>query len=172
MTRLLAQELRSLQRDWEAASHEHRKHLERPNGSELCTLGHAEDPPDVLITNFTMLSIMLVREYEQEIFSKTREWLNESPDNIFYLVLDELHSYRGTGTEISYTVRQLLEALGLHAEHPQLRIIATSASIEDTQAEVMIPSTWLTFSIPNRKRIFSRSSKARLFRLRVQRRRP
>lgn len=133
-TELLAQELRSLQRDWEAASKEHRKHLERPNGSELLLRWDMQKtPPDILITNFTMLSIMLVREYEQEIFSKTREWLNESPDNIFYLVLDELHSYRGTaGTEISYTVRQLLEALGLHAEHPQLRIIATSASIEDT----------------------------------------
>src|SRR5439155_6587201 len=48
-------------------------------------------------------------------------------------VVDELHTYRGTpGTEVGYLLRALLHRLGLSPDSPQLRIIATSASIEDT----------------------------------------
>ncbi len=95
------------------------------------------NPPDILITNFTMLTIMLIRDRENSIFQSTKDWLAESDENIFYLVLDELHSYRGTaGTEISYIVRQYLERIGLYPGHPKLRIICTSASLEDSSAEV------------------------------------
>lgn len=127
-----SQEFQRLSADWNSADEANRRYLERPDGSELLLRWDMQEtPPDVLITNFTMLSIMLVRQHEQKIFQQTREWLQD-PNNVFYLVLDELHSYRGTaGTEISYTIRQLLEVLGLHAKHPQLRIIATSASLED-----------------------------------------
>lgn len=132
-----ASELLELENDYRSVSNENRKYLENPAGSEMLLRWDMQDsPPDILITNFTMLSIMLVRQREKRIFDSTREWLEEDPNNIFYLVLDELHSYRGTaGTEISYTIRQVLETLGLDVMHPQLRIIATSASLDSTEVE-------------------------------------
>ena len=35
-------------------------------------------PPDILITNVSMLSAMLVREVDAPIFDKTRKWLMEN----------------------------------------------------------------------------------------------
>ena len=87
-------------------------------------------PPDILITNYAMLNIMLIRNLEESIFEKTRKWL-EKDDNVFYLVVDELHSYRGTsGTEVAYLLRTLFSRLGLEPDSPKLRIIASSASLE------------------------------------------
>jgi DEAD/DEAH box helicase domain-containing protein len=89
-------------------------------------------PPDILITNYSMLNIMLMRQVEGPIFSETKNWLAASKDNIFTLVVDELHLYRGTpGSEVAMVVRNLLSRLGLEADSPQLRIIATSASMGD-----------------------------------------
>src|SRR5262249_6536815 len=49
----------------------------------------------------------------------------------FTLVIDELHSYRGTqGSETALVVRNLLNRLGIEADSDQLRCIATSASLE------------------------------------------
>jgi DEAD/DEAH box helicase domain-containing protein len=91
-----------------------------------------EAPPDILITNYSMLNIMLMRDVEASIFDMTKAWLDESDSHIFHLVVDELHTYRGTpGTEVGYILRVLYERLGLHPDHPQLRIIASSASLGD-----------------------------------------
>ncbi len=49
-------------------------------------------PPDILITNVSMLNVMLMRNVEDPIFAKTRAWLAESVDNCFSLIVDELHS--------------------------------------------------------------------------------
>src|SRR4029077_17406004 len=66
-----------------------------------------EHPPDILITNVSMLSAMLAREVDAPIFDKTREWLKRD-DAYFYLVLDELHLQRGSaGTEVAYLLRLL-----------------------------------------------------------------
>ena len=87
-------------------------------------------PPDILITNFSMLNIMLVRAHEEMIFAQTKAWLYDDDRNIFHLVVDELHSYRGTaGSEVAYTIRLLLDRLGLHPTHPQVRFLASSASM-------------------------------------------
>lgn len=89
-------------------------------------------PPDILITNYSMLNIMLMRQVEGPIFSDTKNWLAASEKNVFTLVVDELHLYRGTpGSEVAMVVRNLLSRLGLEADSPQLRIIATSASMGD-----------------------------------------
>lgn len=86
--------------------------------------------PDILITNTVMLNVMMMRERENEIFESTRDWLAESEDNVFTLVVDELHMYRGTpGSEVALVIRNLLQRLGLTGESPKLRIIATSASL-------------------------------------------
>src|SRR5262249_30851426 len=50
-----------------------------------------EHPPDVLITNISMLSAMLSREVDSPLFEKTRAWLNSDPNAYFFLVFDELH---------------------------------------------------------------------------------
>jgi hypothetical protein len=92
-----------------------------------------ETPPDLFITNYHMLNIMLMRQVEAGIFEKTRNWLSSDPNNRFFLVVDELHSYRGTpGTEVGYILRLLLDRLGLSVTSKQLVILATSASVEDT----------------------------------------
>ena len=94
-----------------------------------------ETPPDILITNYSMLNIMLMREVEAPIFDATRSWLQLDSRNVFHLVVDELHTYRGTpGTEVAYLLRVLLDRLGLHPDHDQLRIIASSASLQDDAA--------------------------------------
>lgn len=122
--------------------------LERGESSEVIAevLGQVQDPrcgelltrwdmiwglPDILITNTSMLNVMLMRREEENLFAKTREWLNDDPDAVFSLVVDELHSYRGTqGTEVALVVRNLLDRLGLEPDSPKLRCIATSASLD------------------------------------------
>ncbi len=87
-------------------------------------------PPDILITNYSMLSIMLMRDADSDIFEKTKTWL-ERDGSVFHLIVDELHLYRGTaGTEVAYLLRLLLRRLGLSPDSPKLRILASSASLE------------------------------------------
>ena len=89
-----------------------------------------DDPPDILITNYVMLNIMLMRAVENDIFDQTRAWLEGDPQRVFHLVVDELHAYRGTaGSEVGYLLRVLLDRLGLLAHPDQLRIIGSSASL-------------------------------------------
>ncbi len=91
-------------------------------------------PPDILITNYSMLNIMLMRKHEYNIFEKTREWLESNPKNIFHLVIDELHSYKGTsGTEVAYLIRLLLMRLGLTPDSPQVQFLCSSASMKETE---------------------------------------
>lgn len=88
-------------------------------------------PPDIMITNFSMLNVMLMRDHEAPIFEATKRWLKSSSDNRFSLVVDELHSYRGTaGTEVSLVIRNLLLRLGIKPDSPQLRCLGTSASLD------------------------------------------
>ena len=107
----------------------------RLDGGEMWSRWDMQDaPPDILITNYSMLNIMLMRDVEAPIFDLTRQWLEVDEAHVFHLVVDELHSYRGTpGTEVGYILRVLYERLGLHPDHPQLRILASSASIGDDE---------------------------------------
>ena len=107
-------------------------HFPSLGGGEMWSRWDAQDaPPDLLITNYSMLNIMLMRAIEQGMFEQTRQWLASDSNHVFHLVVDELHAYRGTpGTEVSYILRLLFERLGLEPDSPQLRILATSASLE------------------------------------------
>jgi len=109
----------------------------RLDGAEMRSRWDAQDaPPDILITNYSMLSIMLMREADQPIFAKTREWLRQD-DAVFHLVIDELHLYRGTqGTEVAYLLRLLLDRLGLAPGNPKLRILAASASLGTSEESI------------------------------------
>ena len=103
----------------------------RLDGSEMrCRWDMQDAPPDILITNFSMLSIMLMRDADDGIFERTRRWLEED-GSVFHLIIDELHVYRGTsGTEVAYLLRLLLQRLGLQPGHPKLKILSSSASLE------------------------------------------
>lgn len=91
-------------------------------------------PPDFLITNYSMLNVMLMREVEQPIFSRTRDWLESDPSNVLTLVVDELHLYRGTqGSEVAMIIRNLCDRLGLGTDSAQLRVVATSASLDSSR---------------------------------------
>ncbi len=119
--------------------------LDSGKKSKVPSLGHSEvitrwdmqnSAPDILITNYSMLSIMLTRHLEQNMMEQTQKWLEADKRNIFYLVLDELHSYRGTGgTEISYIVKSFIKKLGLTPDDDQLRIIATTASLSPVDGQ-------------------------------------
>ncbi|MDX2517950.1 DEAD/DEAH box helicase [Streptomyces stelliscabiei] len=86
--------------------------------------------PDILVTNYSMLNIMLLRPQEAPIFESTRRWLHSTPGARFTLVLDELHMYRGTaGTEVAYLLRNLRHRLGLDDAPEKFRVLAASASL-------------------------------------------
>ncbi|MBD2526716.1 DEAD/DEAH box helicase [Nostoc sp. FACHB-133] len=111
-------------------------YFQNPDGSEMWSRWDMQDKaPDILITNYSMLNIMLMRSVENDIFEQTKQWLEQDRQHhIFHLVIDELHTYRGTpGTEVGYLLRALLNRIGLEPDSPQLRIIATSASISNDE---------------------------------------
>ncbi|MEY4881641.1 MAG: hypothetical protein RLZ87_1070, partial [Armatimonadota bacterium] len=104
----------------------------RPGTSEMLSRWDMQEcPPDILISNYSMLSIMLMRDEDSGIFDATKRWIEESETHVFHLVIDELHLYRGTaGTEVALLIRLLLSRLGLLERPTQLRILASSASLE------------------------------------------
>lgn len=112
-----------------------RFYLPRTDGAEMRSRWDMQhSPPDVLITNYSMLNIMLLRDLDRPILDRTRAWLAKSVDHVFHIVVDELHMYRGTsGTEVAYLLRNLLHHLGLSPNSPQVRFIATSASLGEKE---------------------------------------
>jgi ATP-dependent helicase YprA (DUF1998 family) len=110
-----------------------RNFMARMDGYELLSRYEMQDaPPDILITNVTMLNGVLNRKFESPLLEKTKSWLEKDEQNHkFQLVLDELHLYRGTaGTEISVLLRMFLNRIGLTPDSSQLQILASSASLE------------------------------------------
>lgn len=74
-------------------------------------------PPHILLTNFMMLELMLVRPED-------RVCIDEA--NLQFLVLDELHSYRGRqGADVAL----LLRRLRVRSKNPNLLFIGTSATL-------------------------------------------
>lgn len=116
---------------------ERRFFLPRLDGAEMYSRWDMQQtPPDILISNFSMLNVMLMRDIEDPIFAQTAEWLKAAPENRFTLVLDELHMYRGTaGTEIRFLLRTLLDRLEIADNPDKIRFLAASASVgEDSGA--------------------------------------
>jgi DEAD/DEAH box helicase domain-containing protein len=107
----------------------------RPDSPEmLCRWDMQAAPPDILVTNYSMLEYMLVRPIEDGIFRKTAEWLALSPEAHFTLVLDEAHTYTGVrGTEVAHLIRRLKERLGIPHGSGQFRAIATTASLPEVK---------------------------------------
>ena len=76
------------------------------------------DPPDVLLTNYVMLELILTRYIDRDLVKQL--------GGLRFLVLDELHSYRGRqGADVALLVRRLREASG----SSMLRCVGTSATL-------------------------------------------
>jgi Lhr-like helicase len=136
----LKRRLKQMEKEWgRAVASAEKKGLQilpffqDPSGGEMWSRWDMQaTPPDILITNYSMLNIMLMRSVEDSIFEHTKHWLKSNREHCFYLVVDELHTYRGTpGTEVGYLLRALFDRIGLEPDSPQLRLIATSASMEE-----------------------------------------
>lgn len=113
---------------WLDANGEFRRAVTLPGEAELLTRYEAQvSPPDLLITNYSMLEYMMLRPIERPIFDRTRAWLKASPDEKFLIVLDEAHLYRGAqGAEVGLLLRRLRERLDIPAE--RFQVICATAS--------------------------------------------
>jgi superfamily II DNA/RNA helicase len=77
------------------------------------------DPPDILLTNYVMLELVLTRPDE-------RKHLIRAARGLRFLVLDELHTYRGRqGADVALLIRRVRDA----CESPDLQVVGTSATI-------------------------------------------
>lgn len=83
----------------------------------------AESPPDILLTNFMMLELILTR------FDEVDRRVVSNCEGLEFLVLDELHTYRGRqGADVAMLVRRLRERLLAD----ELVCIGTSATMSST----------------------------------------
>jgi ATP-dependent helicase YprA (DUF1998 family) len=118
--------------DWQdRRTKEFRRAVTLPDDVELITRSEVQAvPPDLLVTNYSMLEYMLMRPIERSIFDKTREWLEKNPTERFLIVLDEAHLYRGAaGAEVGLLLRRLRDRLNIPPE--RFQVICATASFRD-----------------------------------------
>ncbi len=76
-------------------------------------------PPDIILTNFMMLELMMTRQDEVD------KAIVRAAQGLKFLVLDELHTYRGRqGADVALLVRRVRAAL-----NPDLQCVGTSATM-------------------------------------------
>lgn len=83
------------------------------------------NPPDILLTNYMMLELILTRSEDQDLLAQA--------DGLEFLVLDELHTYHGRqGADVAMLTRRLRERT-----NQALQCIGTSATMasEGTQED-------------------------------------
>ncbi len=79
-------------------------------------------PPDIILTNYVMLDLVLTRPQE-------RKSLMRAASGLQFLVLDELHTYRGRqGADVAMLVRRVKDL----CESPDLQVVGTSATMAST----------------------------------------
>ncbi len=79
----------------------------------------AVSPPDILLTNFMMLELLMTRQNELD------RTVISAAKGLDFLVLDELHTYRGRqGSDVAMLVRRVREML-----NPDVQCIGTSATM-------------------------------------------
>ncbi len=75
-------------------------------------------PPDILLTNYVMLELILTRPHENPLV--------KAAQGLQFLVLDELHTYRGRqGADVAYLVRRVRDRLAPEG----LQVVGTSATL-------------------------------------------
>lgn len=87
-----------------------------------------QNPPHVILTNYVMAELMLVRPEDHRL-------LRRHPDGLRFLVFDELHTYTGRqGADVAMLIRRLKQ----RAAAPDLIHIGTSATmVADPKASVL-----------------------------------
>lgn len=97
-----------------------------------------DNPPDILLTNYVMLELILTRPKERKLI--------EAAQGLKFLVLDELHTYRGRqGADVALLVRRVRERMAADS----LQCVGTSATLasggtySEQQAEVAKVATQL-----------------------------
>lgn len=95
-------------------------------------------PPDILLTNYVMLELVLTRPWDHQLI--------DHAEGLRFLVLDELHTYRGRqGADVAMLCRRLAEA----CKAPDLLHVGTSATLagggswSEQQAEVAASASQL-----------------------------
>lgn len=86
----------------------------------------ASNPPDILLTNYMMMELILTRgsEVDKQVMAHC--------DGLQFLVLDELHTYRGRqGADVALLVRRLRR----ETKADNLICIGTSATMDNTGTE-------------------------------------
>ena len=79
------------------------------------------NPPDILLTNYVMLELLLTRNQEKPLI--------EGGKNLRFLVLDELHTYRGRqGADVSMLVRRTKDAFASET----IQCVGTSATLSSS----------------------------------------
>ncbi|MEY9956697.1 protein kinase [Streptacidiphilus sp. MAP5-52] len=77
------------------------------------------NPPDILLTNYVMLELMLTRPDDRRSLIRMARGLE-------FLVFDELHTYRGRqGADVAMLIRRVREA----CEAPSVQCVGTSATM-------------------------------------------
>ena len=85
----------------------------------------ASNPPDILLTNFMMLELLMTRQDDKD------KAVIRNAMGLRFLVLDELHTYRGRqGADVALLVRRVREALS-----EKLQCIGTSATMATEGSE-------------------------------------
>jgi ATP-dependent helicase YprA (DUF1998 family) len=99
-------------------------------------------PPDILLTNYMMLELLLTRTEDRELV--------RAAQGLRFLVFDELHTYRGRqGADVALLIRRCRQAFGGH----DIICIGTSATMvsggttEDQKREVATVAQAL-FGVP------------------------
>ena len=112
-------------------------HQPSPFDPELITRFEMQNcPPDILVTNYSMLEYMLMRQRESGIWDSTNEWLKESENNKLLIVLDEAHMYRGSaGGEIALLLERLFSRLDIGID--KVQFILTTASMPQDSADAI-----------------------------------
>lgn len=104
----------------------------------------AENPPDILLTNFMMLEMLMTRQeaIDQRVMSNC--------EGLRFLVLDELHTYRGRqGADVALLIRRVRERL----KPENLQCIGTSATMasegsDEEKKRVVADVASRLFSVP------------------------
>ena len=85
-----------------------------------------EDPPDILLTNYKMLDMLLLRQEDSSLWQK-------SATSLQYVVLDEFHTYDGAqGTDVAMLLRRL--GLSLKSYWPEDLTDHSQGLTEDDRA--------------------------------------
>lgn len=88
-------------------------------------------PPNILLTNYSMLEFMLLRPQDTPLFDDgNAQWWK-------FIVLDEAHQYRGTkGMEMGMLLRRLKQRLCEGGQRKGFQCIATSATLASDSKDV------------------------------------